>query len=137
MITCHKTFLEQRCRERGYSLEDVDQCVVRKDGDIWTIDVDHPAYPRAKGASGGPGTELKAMLAGWPLYITSSPTCSCNARARQMDLWGPDECERQMDVILGWLKEQADSRGLPFIRPAVRLMVRRAISRARKRDNNT
>lgn len=48
MITCHRSNLEARCRERGYSLEEVMPCVVSQDGDIWTIDPDHNSYPRAK-----------------------------------------------------------------------------------------
>ncbi len=48
MITCHRRHLEARCRERGYKLQDVMPCVVKQDGDQWTIDVDHPAYPRPR-----------------------------------------------------------------------------------------
>ena len=48
MITCHRSHLEARCRERGYTLDEVMPCVVAQDGDQWTIDVDHPAYPRPK-----------------------------------------------------------------------------------------
>lgn len=46
MITCHRLFLEQLCRERGYTLDEVLPCVVSQDGEEWTIDVEHPAYPR-------------------------------------------------------------------------------------------
>ena len=137
MITCHKNFLMARCQERGYSLAEVMPCVVDRSGDLWTIDTEsefYPLNPRPGRSSSGPGTELKALLAGFPFYITSSPTCSCNARARQMDEWGPDECERQMDVILGWMKEQATARKLPFIRPVVKFMVQRAIALSRKRS---
>jgi hypothetical protein len=42
MISCHRSHLESRCRERGYALEEVMSCVVSQDGDQWTIDVDHP-----------------------------------------------------------------------------------------------
>ena len=47
MITCDKKFLEERCRQRGYKLNEVVACVVEEDGDQITVDVDHPAYPRA------------------------------------------------------------------------------------------
>jgi len=65
----------------------------------------------------GPGTELKALLAGWPFYITSAPDCSCNRVAREMDSWGPDECEtpERMDYVLTALRENAEKRGLPFV----------------------
>jgi hypothetical protein len=82
----------------------------------------------------GPGTEMKALLAGWPLYITATEDCPCNRHAAQMDAWGPDECERRLDEIVGWLGAEASRRGLPFADVAGRLLVRRAISRARRHD---
>jgi hypothetical protein len=48
MIRCHRSQLENRCRQRGYKLADVMGCVVEQDGDRWLIDVDHPAYPRPR-----------------------------------------------------------------------------------------
>lgn len=152
MITGHKNHLIARCKQRGYTLEEVMPCVVSKRGDQWTVDVDHPAYPRApkpgfieatqnpkaavepppvpKGS--GPGTELKALLKDW-LGIQASPNCSCNARARQMDEWGPDMCEQNIPTIVGWLEEQAKARKLPFVRFAAEQAVKLAIRRARKK----
>jgi hypothetical protein len=54
MITTHRKHLEQRCQQRGYNLADVMPCVVSQDGDQWTIDVEHPAYPHKQ-----PGTPDK------------------------------------------------------------------------------
>jgi hypothetical protein len=48
MIRCHLRHLEARCRQRGYTLEQVRACIVRQDGDQITVDETHPAYPRAK-----------------------------------------------------------------------------------------
>jgi len=78
----------------------------------------------------GPGTELKKMLA--RLGIRSSSGCKCNSRADEMDAWGPDECEKRIDEIVGWLREESAKRRLPFIEAAGRLLVKRAISNARK-----
>lgn len=64
--------------------------------------------------------------------IVASPNCSCNARAKKMDEWGPDECEKRIDEIVGWLKEEAHKRKLPFIDYAGRLLVKRAISNAKR-----
>jgi hypothetical protein len=47
MISCHREHLAARCRERGYTLDEVRPCIVSEDGDTITVDVDHPAYPRA------------------------------------------------------------------------------------------
>jgi hypothetical protein len=48
MIRCHLRHLEARCRQRGYTLEQVRPCIVTQDGDHITVDETHPAYPRAK-----------------------------------------------------------------------------------------
>ena len=46
MITTHRSNLESRCTERGYTLDEVMPCVVSQDGDEWTIDTDSEFYPR-------------------------------------------------------------------------------------------
>jgi hypothetical protein len=78
----------------------------------------------------GPGTELKKLLAA--VGITATPNCSCNARAREMDRQGCDWCEANLDTIVGWLREEATKRGLPFLDAAGRLLVKRAIRNARR-----
>jgi hypothetical protein len=137
MISCHRSNLESRCHERGYSLDEVMPCVVAQDGDEWTIDTGHPAYPRTSRLpepvappTHGPGTELKKLLA--KVGIVSSPDCSCNARAAEMDRQGVEWCEANLDTIVGWLREQAEARGLPFLDIAGRVLVRRAINNARR-----
>lgn len=82
-----------------------------------------PAEPSA-----GPGVELKALLklAG----IVASPTCSCNARAVQMDMWGEWECLKRLPEICGWLKEEAQKRDLWFFPPAGVVLILAAISLA-------
>jgi hypothetical protein len=78
----------------------------------------------------GPGTELKKLLA--KVGITAAPDCSCNARAAEMDRQGVEWCEANLDTIVGWLREQAEARGLPFLDAAGRMLVLRAISNARR-----
>jgi hypothetical protein len=139
MISCHRKNLIARCRERGYTLDEVRPCIVKEDGDQVTVDTSHPAYPREpkpgfappqQTPEGGPGTELKKLLK--LMGITASPNCSCNARARTMDANGCDWCEANLDQIVGWLREEATKRKLPFIDAAGRMLVRRAIKNARK-----
>jgi hypothetical protein len=48
MIRCRVSHLESRCRQRGYTLDEVQPCIVSQDGDTITVDETHPAYPRAK-----------------------------------------------------------------------------------------
>lgn len=78
----------------------------------------------------GPGTELKKLLAA--VGIVSDENCQCNKRAKLMNIWGCDECERRIDEIVGWLHEEASARGLPFIDAAGRVLVHRAIANARR-----
>jgi len=138
MTTCHRSHLESRCRERGYTLDEVMPCVVSQAGDEWTIDTEHAAYPREPkpgheppSPTQGPGTELKKLLKTW-LRIEASPDCSCNARARTMDERGIEWCEANIDEIVGWLREEATKRGLPFLDAAGRMLVMRAIHNAKR-----
>lgn len=85
----------------------------------------------ARAVGRGPGTELKRLLAGFG--ITATPDCLCNARADEMDdreLASPGWCEENIGTIVGWLRQEAGRRGLPFIDAAGRLLVRKAIARA-------
>lgn len=87
-----------------------------------------PALPTS-----GPGTEMKKLLAQWPLFIQATDDCPCNGHAAQMDVWGCDECERRMDEIVRWLRDEAARRGLPFVDAAGKMLVRRAIRNARRK----
>lgn len=89
------------------------------------------SHGRAKGGDPtGPGSQLKAMLAS--LGLRPAPGCRCNARAAEMDARGPDWCERNVGVIVGWLREEAERAGMPFVEIAARLIVRRAIRASQK-----
>lgn len=79
----------------------------------------------------GPGTELKKLLA----RIGNVPAagCKCLERAAIMDRGGCEWCEANVETIVGWLREEATARGLPFVDAAGRLLVRRAIASARRR----
>jgi hypothetical protein len=92
-----------------------------------------PKERRDKAPNRGPGTELKKLLA--KIGIHATPHCTCNARAMLMDqneAKEPGWCEANVDTIVGWLREEAGKRGLPFLDAAGRLLVRRAISNARR-----
>lgn len=150
MTTCDRSFLEARCRERGYSLDEVMPCVVAQDGDQWTIDIESEFYPRTPRPghepppilhqepavpavrSHGPGAELKVILS--TVGIASTDSCACNSRAALMDANGCDWCEQNMDEIVGWLRESAAERGLPFVDIVARVLVRRAIANARRKE---
>lgn len=136
MITCHRKHLVARCRERGYTLDQVRQCIVSEDGDMVTVDENHRDYPRSPKArtASGPGTELKALLK--TIGITASPGCSCNKRAAVMDEKGCDWVEANEATVVGWLREEATKRKLPFLDVAGRILVRKAIRNARKKQGH-
>lgn len=77
----------------------------------------------------GPGTFLSKMLE--KIGIKSSPNCSCKARAYKMNEMGPDWCEQNIDTVVGWLREEATKRKLPFVDFAGKLLVKRAIKLSR------
>jgi hypothetical protein len=81
----------------------------------------------------GAGTQLKFLLS--KLGIKSTENCSCNARARAMNERGIEWCEQNVGEIVGWLKEEATRRNLPFLAYPTKLLVQRAIKIAkRQRD---
>lgn len=82
------------------------------------------------------GSALKSLLAGWPFRIVATADCKCTSRAAYMDAKGCDWCESAegMAEIIGFLRESAAERGLPFVDIAGRVLVRRAISNARRKE---
>lgn len=78
----------------------------------------------------GAGTELKKIL-GF-IGITSTPTCSCNAKAKIMNEKGVEWCKNNIDVIVSWLKEEASKRNLPFYSFIAKKIVKIAIGRAER-----
>lgn len=79
---------------------------------------------------GGVGTEVKKILS--RIGITASPTCQCNARAKKMDYMGIKWSEENIDAIVGWLRDEAKTRRLPYSDFAGKTLVWYAIKRARK-----
>jgi hypothetical protein len=78
----------------------------------------------------GPGTYLKKYLS--KIGITSTPTCSCNAKAAHMDKAGIEWCETNIDTIVGWLREEAEKRKLPFFDWPAKMLVQKAINSAKR-----
>ncbi len=80
----------------------------------------------------GPGTELSKLLK--RIGIEPTPTCQCRAKQQQMDQWGCDEASKpeRIDEVVKVMRAEAEARGLPFLDIAGRMLVRRAISNAKK-----
>jgi hypothetical protein len=83
----------------------------------------------------GVGTELKKLLA--KIGIKPTPHCSCNARAKHMDIQGIKWCEENIPTIVGWLEEEATKRKLPFIYAQGWVLVKAAIRKAKKKLSNS
>lgn len=130
MITGRRSAFELRCKSRGYTLAEVQPCIVSEDGDMVTVNERHPSYPKAPGQ--GPGTELTKIIA-W-MGLTPAPGCACKKRARYMDKMGCDWCEQNMGQIVGWLQEEhARTKSIiPFVSFAAEKLVRLAVRRARQ-----
>ena len=78
-----------------------------------------------------PGTHLKRLL--WRFGISADePGCQCKSRAAAMDRQGCEWVAANVDTVVGWLREEAQRRGLPFIDAAGKMLVREALRRARK-----
>jgi len=120
-ITGHKDFFIARCRERDTPLDDAMACVVEQNGDQWTIETDHPAYP-----SGGAGAKLEELLK-WVL-IRPTGGCGCEEKARTMDLHGPQWVRDNREVVCGWLRQAARKRHIPFFAPIAYTLIDKAVA---------
>lgn len=94
----------------------------------------YPSAPTAPPVPSGPGTELKAILAGMGIL---PGTCSCAAMLARMNAWGPEGCEQHLEEIVTHLVSEANARGwmrfAPFKEMGARGLVWVAIQRARVR----
>jgi hypothetical protein len=79
----------------------------------------------------GVGTELKKLLG--KFFIHARENCLCDQRAMLMNEQGVEWCRENTGVIVGWLREEAKNRSLPFVELAARLLVLRAIKNAEKK----
>jgi hypothetical protein len=64
--------------------------------------------PQPPRPAGGPGTELKALLA--ELGIVPTRSCECNRKAEEMDRLGVGGVRRDRDRIVAWLREAQRKR---------------------------
>lgn len=78
----------------------------------------------------GPGTILSNMIKTIGIVMTEG--CSCRRHAITMNEKGNDWCEENIDTIVGWLREEASKRKLPFLDTIGKLMVSRAIKKSRR-----
>lgn len=104
---------------------------------LWEVLGDDPSktirslYPKTLEENPNhPGTILSKMIKTLGIGMTDS--CSCKRHALEMNDKGNDWCEQNIDTVVGWLRDEAKRRGLPFIDAIGKLMVNRAIKKSRK-----
>jgi hypothetical protein len=90
MIRCHRRHLEARCRERGYTFDEVRACIVSEDGGRLVVDETHTAYPRARQ---GLGDMVKSALSAVGITeerVTKAigKPCGCGQRAAKLNELG-------------------------------------------------
>jgi hypothetical protein len=78
----------------------------------------------------GPGTILSQMIKSVGIVMTQG--CSCRRHALEMNSKGNDWCEANIDTVVGWLRDEAKKRKLPFIDAVGKMIVNRAIKKSRK-----
>jgi hypothetical protein len=77
-----------------------------------------------------PGTIISKMIKSVGIQMTDS--CSCKRHALEMNEKGNDWCEQNIDTVVGWLRDEAKRRNLPFLDAIGKLLVGRAIKKSRK-----
>ena len=91
MIRCQRHHLEARCRERGYTLAEVQACIVSEDGDTITVDETHQAYPsrRKRGLGDMVAAGLSAVgITKERVSKALGRPCGCGKRQQAMNEWG-------------------------------------------------
>lgn len=106
MTTCHRAHLEARCRERGYTLDEVMPCVVAQDGDQWTIDTESEFYPRTPKPGHGPPPPAPAEpmptrdAPGFLTKLKNFATAAAGHVAAGMPMASDEEIIRRHDICL-------------------------------------
>lgn len=116
MITCHRNHLAARCRQRGYTLDEVRPCIVSEEGDQITVDETHPAYPRTpKPAPDLTRTDAPSFLA----KVRNFAVASAKHVAAGMPMASDEEIIRRHDICTGceFFKDNACQQcGCPVVR---------------------
>lgn len=76
------------------------------------------------------GTHLTNILK-W-FSLAGKAGCKCKSRAAEMDKNGPDWCEENIDMIVGWMKEGTIKLVRPLTAIGGNAIVNLAIKRARE-----
>lgn len=124
---------EAMCLTFGVQVDAALTSLVREEAGKICLDTDHPAYPRPKPRPpSGAGTELEHLLAYF--FIKERGNCKCGQRALTMDKLGTQWCRENIDLITGWLADEASRRKIPYTKALIKTVVNTAISRAEAKE---
>jgi len=140
-VTCPKTLEKYkcyRCKNCGKNISIVDDSRVNIEGvfaQFTSCSGEATAESTVGGAAydwdpAGAGTQLKKLLS--KIGIKSTENCSCNTRAKLMNANGIEWCEQNVKEIVGWLKEEAAKRSMPFLSLPAKIVVQHAIKMAKR-----
>jgi len=122
VITCHRRHLLARCRQRGYTLNEVRACIVSQDGDQITVDETHPAYPAKPKPGFTPPGAPDLSRADAPSFLTKVKNFAV-ASAKHVAAGAPmasdDEIIRRHDICMAceFFKDNACQKcGCPVVR---------------------
>lgn len=124
MIVAHRRQLEAICRQRGYDLTAAMACVVSQDGDMWTIDETHAAYPRRRRQPLSSQPQTPPRRDGgddltWAKKAQNFAVAAAKHVAAGMPLASEEEIIRRHDICLSceFLKNSACTKcGCPVVR---------------------
>lgn len=91
MIECLMRNLEERCRQRGYTLDQVRACIVSQDGDRIVVDETHAAYPRPRVGLGDMVSAGLSAIGITPERVSQAlgvKDCGCRKRAEALNRIG-------------------------------------------------
>lgn len=80
----------------------------------------------------GVGIELKRLLR--KIGITPKTGCKCKDHAKQMDDLGVEWCLQNVETIADWMQEEAKERKIPFLRVGAKILVKKAIRNAKRKE---
>ena len=92
MIKCNVADLIERCQQRGYRLEEVLNCIVKREGSTLYVDENHEDYPtsvKGKGLGDIISTGL-SKLGITPERVSKAirKPCGCNKRKKKLNSVG-------------------------------------------------
>lgn len=79
------------------------------------------------------GTELSNIL--HKIGINWTSKCKCSDRSTQMNEQGLEWCKDNKDIIIGWMKEEAKKRNLPFSKFLAKKLLNLAIRRVENQSH--